>query len=175
VELQKLHLYVPILGFNLLISCVVFLVWYYFTDFDVEIYTSPLAYVNKTDNDKENAVSKLTWLTDSITKYGGALKICTPHNIVGNTCDYEIPPMKFYQINSIVKSLQLTDIGSPSITFSTYSGLFEYNGRSYDISMRTNIDYFPYIISGLTSSSIGTLGIILIWKKLLPAYKQQPN
>jgi len=164
--LQKPHLYVPILGFNLLISCVIFLVLYYFTDFDVEIYTSPLAHVNKIDNNKENAVSKFTWLTDSITKYGDVLKICTP-NIPSAMCDYQIPFMKLYQINTIIDTLRLTDVGSTSIPFSIYGGLFEYNGRNYNISMHTNVDYFPYLISGLTSSSIGTITLVLIWKKLL--------
>ena len=101
-------------------------------------------------------------------------KICTTDR--GIPCDYEIPPMRMYQINSAVEILQLTKWSGSALTpEKSYFGWFEYDGRYYQISLNTFEEYTNYIIYGFTSSAIGTVGIILIWKKLLPTYKQQPN
>ena len=171
---QKSHFYVSILGFNVLVIGIALLIWYYFTDFSVEVNMSPYFTSKKLNVFDENDISKLPWIKDSITKNGSLVKICTTDK--GISCDYEIPPMRMYQINSVVEILQLTKWSGSSLTpLKSYFGWFEYDGRNYAIVMLTFEDYTTYIIYGFTSSLIGTLGIILIWKKLLPTYKQQPT
>lgn len=159
--MKTLHL--AILGFNFLVVLATFLIWYYFTDFDVEIMMSPSAPNNRTNGVNENYISKFSWMADEMYKYGGIGKICTPNIKIG--CDYQIPPMKVYQINSVVETLRLTNI-NPNPPFNVYSGWFKYYERYYAISLHTDVYYIDYIFYGVTSSVTGTLVIILIWKKL---------
>lgn len=50
-----------------------------------------------------------------------------------------------------------------------------FDGRYYNIYIRAYEDYTNYIIYGLATSIIDTFTIVLIWKRLLPTYKQQPR
>jgi hypothetical protein len=159
--MKTLYLYWSIIGFNVLVVCLTFLVWYYLTDLDVEIGYSPSP-SNRTNIVDEKTIAQIPWFADIISKYQGIEKICTLKADIG--CDYQIPPMKMYQIDFFVSTMRLMNI-APNEPYSVYSGFFKYHDLDYGMAIHTTTHYLDYILYGISSSVIGTLVIILVWRK----------
>lgn len=163
--LKKSHLYTSIAGFNILVVCATFLIWYYATDISIGVGTTPSYPHPNYETYTDTELTKYLWLKDFILKYGGLGSSCAPFRV--GPCDFTIPPMHTYEINSIVDTLHLQKItGNLFEPTHYYHAWFDYDGRYYEIALHYVENYLNYLFYDVAICLMGTFAIILIWKKL---------
>ena len=141
------------------------LIWYYGTDVTIGIGTSPSHPHSNYEIYTETELTKYPWLKNFILKYGGLGQSCAPFR--GGSCDFTIPPMRIYEINSIIDILHLQKInGGFFEPIQYYHAWFDYDGRYYEIALIYVENYLNYLFYDIAICGIGTFVIILIWKKL---------
>ena len=157
-------------GFNILVVSVTLIVWYYFTEFDLNLIMapSPMGTVHVID---ENDLAKLPWIKDIPTNVEKSEKYCRSEHgcyCIDQDCP-NFPRIHIYQLNSVVETLQLTKVNTePVAPINIYNGWIEYNGKYYGISFRVPEYDRNYIAYGLIACIVGTLAIALVWAKFRP-------
>ncbi len=163
--MKKSLLYTSIIGFTVLLVCVTLLIWYYDTDIIIGVGTTPSHPHNNSKIYTDTELTEYPWLKDLILKEGGLGDSCTPFR--SGPCDFTIPPMHTYEINSIVDTLHLQKInGDIFKPLYFYHAWFMYGGREYEISLIYVENYLNYVFYDTAITVMGALVIILIWKKL---------
>lgn len=141
------------------------LIWYYSIDFTIGVGTTPSYPHSNYEIYTETELTKYPWLKDLIVKYGGLGVSCAPFR--GGVCDFTIPPMHIYEINSIIDTLHLQKIfGGPFERIDYYHTWFDYDGRYYEIALHYAENYLNYLVYDIVICGIGTLVMVLVWKKL---------
>lgn len=146
-------------------ACVTLLIWYYSADITVGVGTTPSYPHYDYEIYTDTELTEYSWLKDLILKEGGLGQSCAPFR--EGPCDFTIPPMHIYEINSIVDALHLQKIfGGPFDRIDYYHALFDYHGRYYEIALQYEENYLNYLVYDIAICGIGTLMMVLVWKKL---------
>lgn len=110
-------------------------------------------------------IYSIPWLNNTIGKYETLSEGCD--RSLGSCHIYETLPVPNYQLNSLIETLHLTKAeGKPFGFFAyNYTGWVEYHQSNHQVFVTIFGYYTNYLYYGIVSSVIGTLVILLVWRK----------